>query len=42
MISRIIDYSARNTFIVLLLVFFLSAWGYWAMVRTRRWTPSRT
>src|SRR5512140_2302506 len=34
MISRIIAYSARNTFIVLLLVFFLSAWGYWAMVRT--------
>ena len=34
MISRIIAYSARNTFIVLLLVCFLSAWGYWAMVRT--------
>jgi Cu(I)/Ag(I) efflux system membrane protein CusA/SilA len=34
MISRIIAYSARNAFIVLLLVCFLSAWGYWAMVRT--------
>ncbi len=34
MIAKIIEYSARNTFIVLLLVFFLSAWGWWAMVRT--------
>ena len=34
MIPRIIEYSARNKFIVFLLVFFLSAWGYWAMIRT--------
>jgi Cu(I)/Ag(I) efflux system membrane protein CusA/SilA len=34
MIPRIIEYSARNKFIVFLLVFFLCAWGYWAMIRT--------
>ena len=34
MIAKIIEYSARNKFIVFLLVFFLAAWGYWAMVRT--------
>ncbi len=39
MISRIIDYSARNKFIVFLLVFFLSAWGYWAMPHTARRHP---
>lgn len=34
MISRIIELSARNKFIIFLLVFFLSAWGYWAMKHT--------
>jgi Cu(I)/Ag(I) efflux system membrane protein CusA/SilA len=34
MISNIIEYSARNRFIVFLLVIFLSAWGYWALKRT--------
>jgi Cu(I)/Ag(I) efflux system membrane protein CusA/SilA len=34
MIAKIIEYSARNKFIVFLLVFALSAWGYWALKRT--------
>jgi Cu(I)/Ag(I) efflux system membrane protein CusA/SilA len=34
MISRIIDYSARNRFVVFFLVAFLFAWGYWALKRT--------
>ena len=34
MVERIIDYSARNRFIVFLLVFALSAVGLWAMWRT--------
>ena len=34
MISKIIEYSARNKFIVVLIVFFLGIWGYWAMTKT--------
>ena len=34
MIAKIIEYSARNKFIVVLLVFFLGIWGYWAMTKT--------
>ncbi|MEW5744305.1 MAG: CusA/CzcA family heavy metal efflux RND transporter [Nitrospirota bacterium] len=34
MIARIIEFSARNKFIVGLLVLALAAWGYWAMLRT--------
>jgi len=34
MIARIIEFSARNKFIVLLLVGFLSLWGYWSLQRT--------
>ncbi|MEW6602938.1 MAG: efflux RND transporter permease subunit, partial [Nitrospirota bacterium] len=34
MISKIIEYSARNKFIIFLLVFFLSVWGYWALKNT--------
>jgi Cu(I)/Ag(I) efflux system membrane protein CusA/SilA len=34
MIARIIEYSARNKFIIFLMVFFLSAWGYWALINT--------
>ncbi len=34
MISRIIEFSARNKFIVLLLVGFLCLWGYWSLQRT--------
>jgi copper/silver efflux system protein len=34
MISKIIEFSARNKFIVLLLVFFSGIWGYWAMTQT--------
>jgi len=33
-IERIIEYSAKNPFIVLLGVFFLSVWGYWAVIKT--------
>ncbi|TAL22223.1 MAG: efflux RND transporter permease subunit [Nitrospirae bacterium] len=34
MIAKIIEYSARNKFIVFLLVGFLSLWGYWALKNT--------
>jgi Cu(I)/Ag(I) efflux system membrane protein CusA/SilA len=33
MISKLIEYSARNKFLVLLLIFFASAWGLWALLR---------
>jgi Cu(I)/Ag(I) efflux system membrane protein CusA/SilA len=31
MLAKIIEYSAKNKFLVLLMVFFLCAWGIWAM-----------
>jgi Cu(I)/Ag(I) efflux system membrane protein CusA/SilA len=31
MIAKIIEYSAKNKFIVFLFVFFAFAWGYWAL-----------
>jgi len=31
MIAKIIEYSARNKFIVFLFVFCAIAWGYWAL-----------
>jgi Cu(I)/Ag(I) efflux system membrane protein CusA/SilA len=34
MIAKIIEYSARNKFIIFLLVLFLFAWGYWALKKT--------
>ena len=34
MISRIIEYSARNKFVVILFVAFAIAWGIWAMKNT--------
>ncbi|GAB4482535.1 MAG: CusA/CzcA family heavy metal efflux RND transporter [Thermodesulfovibrionales bacterium] len=34
MIAKIIEFSARNKFIVLLLVAFLCLWGYWSLKRT--------
>jgi Cu(I)/Ag(I) efflux system membrane protein CusA/SilA len=34
MISRVIDFSARNKFLILLLVLFLVIWGYWALKKT--------
>jgi len=34
MIARLIEFSARNRFIVLLLVGFLCLWGYWSLKRT--------
>ncbi|MBI4621491.1 MAG: efflux RND transporter permease subunit [Desulfobacterales bacterium] len=34
MIAKIIDYSARNKFIIFLLVAFLAIWGYWALKKT--------
>ncbi len=34
MISRIIEYSARNKFIVFLLIGALCLWGYWALKHT--------
>ena len=33
MINKVIEYSARNKFLVLLLIFFASAWGVWAILR---------
>ncbi|MBI3001985.1 MAG: efflux RND transporter permease subunit, partial [Deltaproteobacteria bacterium] len=34
MIERIIEGSARNIFLVFLMVFFLGAWGMWALKNT--------
>lgn len=34
MIARIIEYSAKNKFIVFLLIAFLCAWGWWALKNT--------
>jgi len=34
MIARIIDYSARNKFVIILFVASAIAWGYWAMKNT--------
>ncbi|HMK56620.1 MAG TPA: CusA/CzcA family heavy metal efflux RND transporter [Dissulfurispiraceae bacterium] len=34
MIARIIDFSARNKFVIFLMVGFMLAWGYWALQRT--------
>ena len=34
MIAKIIELSARNKFVIFLLVFFLAAWGYWALKNT--------
>ncbi len=34
MIAKIIEASARNKFIVFLMVAFLAVWGYWALQRT--------
>ncbi len=34
MIARIIEYSARNRFIVFIIVSFLALWGYWALMNT--------
>ncbi len=34
MIARIIEFSARNKFIIFLMVIFLSVWGIWALQRT--------
>ncbi|MFA4917821.1 MAG: CusA/CzcA family heavy metal efflux RND transporter [Thermodesulfovibrionales bacterium] len=34
MIARIIEYSARNRFIVFIIVSFLAVWGYWALMNT--------
>ncbi|MBI5666297.1 MAG: efflux RND transporter permease subunit, partial [Nitrospirae bacterium] len=34
MIARIIEYSARNKFVIFLMMFFLCAWGYWALKNT--------
>lgn len=34
MIAKIIEYSAKNRFIIFLLVAFLMLWGYWALIKT--------
>src|SRR5208283_3164916 len=34
MIAKIIEFSARNKFVILLLVAFLLVWGYWALKKT--------
>jgi Cu(I)/Ag(I) efflux system membrane protein CusA/SilA len=34
MIAKIIEYSARNKFIIFLLMFFLGAWGYYSLKNT--------
>jgi Cu(I)/Ag(I) efflux system membrane protein CusA/SilA len=33
-IEKIIESSAKNKFIIFLMVFFLSAWGYWSLKKT--------
>jgi len=33
-IAKIIDFSARNKFVILLVVTFLIVWGYWALKKT--------
>ena len=33
MIGKLIEFSAKNKFLVLLLLFFASAWGLWALLR---------
>ena len=34
MIPQIIEYSAKNKFLVFLFTFFAIAWGYWALKNT--------
>jgi Cu(I)/Ag(I) efflux system membrane protein CusA/SilA len=34
MINRLIEWSLRNRFLILLAYGFLAAWGYWALIRT--------
>ncbi len=34
MIARIIEFSARNKFVIFLFVLFLTIWGYWALKQT--------
>src|ERR1041385_9575115 len=34
MINRLIEFSVKNRFLVLLVYAFLAGWGYWALVRT--------
>src|SRR5512136_1068533 len=34
MIAKIIEYSARNKFVIFLIIFFAIAWGYWAVKNT--------
>lgn len=34
MITKIIEFSARNKFVVFLMVFFLIGWGYWSLKKT--------
>jgi Cu(I)/Ag(I) efflux system membrane protein CusA/SilA len=34
MIAKIIEFSARNKFIIFLMVIFLCVWGYWALTKT--------
>ena len=34
MIAKIIEYSARNKFVIFLIIFFAIAWGYWAIKNT--------
>jgi copper/silver efflux system protein len=34
MITRIIEYSARNRFVVFMFVIFLAIWGYWSLKKT--------
>src|SRR3989304_7575576 len=34
MIAKIIEYSARNKFVIFLMVASLATWGYWALQKT--------
>ena len=34
MIAKIIEFSARNKFVVILFIFFSIAWGWWALKNT--------
>jgi len=34
MIEKIIEYTAKNRFLTIMIVFFITAWGFWAMKNT--------
>jgi len=34
MIEKIIEYSSKNRFLTIMIVLFITAWGFWAMKNT--------